>query len=180
MHEGSAVEPVPAGECVLRGKKCAAVCLRCEVRAEESAGRCQWDWRGRKTGWLQPNIDKENSSRSLSCFLTFSPLKLSHCPCYHLCRFFFLIATKCAINTFSAHICRVSPTCLTGIMSTHPKVIDERARLFYFYTVCRHMCTHVSAHPSWQTLLWRIQQLRYIYRYNDSHSPDYSLPNMLL
>lgn len=180
MHEGSAVEPVPAGECVLRGKKCAAVCLRCEVRAEESADRCQWDRRGRKTGWLQPNIDKENSSRSLSCFLTFPPLKLSHCPCYHLCRFFFLIATKCAINTFSSHICRVSPTCLTGIMSTHPKVIDERAHVCFISILCARTCVHTSRHTQADKLCFGEFNNSAIFIGTTAHTPQISLPNMLL
>lgn len=154
MHEGSAVEPVPAGECVLRGKKCAAVCLRCEVRAEESADRCQWDRRGRKTGWLQPNIDKENSSRSLSCFLTFSPLKLSHCSCcYHLCRFFLFNSDEmCNKHLFIAYLPCVPHLLNRAYEHTSESHRRASACLFYFYTVCTHMCTHVSAHPSWQTL----------------------------
>lgn len=114
--------------------------------------------RGRKTGWLRPNIDKENSSCSLSCFLTFSPLQLSHCSrCYRLCCFFvfflnFSTATKYAINTFSSHICRVSATCLTGIMSTHPKAIDERARVCFISIPCARTCVHTSRHSRADTL----------------------------
>lgn len=146
MHQGGPVDSLPAGECI-RG------CLRSRVRAEESAGRCQWGRRDRKTGWLRPNIDKENSSCGLSCFYRpckpFSPFTPLSPPPFCL----FTGGKMCNKHLFMAYLPCVTHSLNRDYKHTSESHTQASVFVLFLYCVRAHVYTRHGTprltHFSW-------------------------------